>query len=254
LEHCLAVNPDIGDPELELWFSGYSQSADGMEDALVKLFGDGGTYAELRSRINGSIEFGNPSRQPGPARIGNDAYTNPPGWGIARKVRPDWLKAVTYSITTQSPGAPDFYAACDDEIRPLFYEWFILAETEVPFVVYTAQIVIPAVLNLIAPFLGQLGGLANPLATGILAGASGLPADLLGILVSGVAGARKQPNPKLIELLSVKGVLTNLPQLLGLLTKVTGVNTHNEYDQPKAEFGGRTGIQVAREIVADFRR
>lgn len=266
LEWLLDNNPDINDPDLELWLSGYSQSADGMEDALEILFGDGcsingktygtGKYAHIRSRINGSIQFGNPSRQEGRCRIGRNAYTQPPGWGISRKRRPAWLQAITYSITAQSPGAPDFYACTDDDIRPLFYEWFVKAETELPFVVYCAKIIVPALLNLIAPFLGSLGGnsVANPLAGGILAGATGLPISLLGPILGGITGSGEQPNPKLIELLSVKGVLTNIPQLIHLLTQLSGIQTHGEYHLPKSEFNGRTGIQVACDIVADFRR
>ncbi|QSL99641.1 hypothetical protein [Mycobacterium phage Maco2] len=247
LEYCLDHNPDINDPDLELWFSGYSQSADGMEDAVQRLFGDEtGKYRDIRERINGLIQFGNPSRQKnsGPA----------PGWGIARKTRPVWLRELVTDIVATSPGAPDFYAACDDEIRPLFYEWFVEAETELPFVIYTAQIIIPALLNLVAPFLSGLGGITNPLAAGVLAGATGLPMSLIGSLISGVAGTNKKPNPKLIELLSIQGVLTNLPQLIRLLTQISGVQTHGEYHLPKPEFGGRTGIQVGCDIMAAFRR
>ncbi|ACI12459.1 gp43 [Mycobacterium phage Konstantine] len=262
IEWLLDHNPDVQsaikirelDPKahvpVELWFSGYSQKADGLEDALIKLFGNDGKYILIRDRINGIIQYGNPSRQPGPTKVGN----NPPGWGIARKKRPEWIKALVWDIVTQSPGAPDFYACADDDIRPLFYEWFVKAETELPFVIYSAQIIIPALLNLVAPFLSQLGGLASPLATGVLAGATGLPTGLLSQLIGGVATAKTPPNPALIEFLSVRGVLTNLPALIGLLGKISGVQTHGEYHLPKPEFGGRTGIQVGYDIVAAFRR
>ncbi|ABD58455.1 gp39 [Mycobacterium phage PBI1] len=263
LEWLLDNNPDIKDPDVEFWFSGYSQKADGLEDALEILFGDGGftipktgetvgpgKYRHLRPRINGTIQFGNPSKQPGPTRVGN----RPPGSGISRKKRPQWLTMMTWDIVTTSPGAPDFYAACDDDIRPLFYEWFIKADTELPFVVYTAQIIIPALLNLLAPFLGGFGGVTSPLAGGILASATGLPMNLLHGLLSGVAAADNAPNPKLIELLSVRGVLTNIPQLIKLLTNISGVQTHGEYHLPKPEFNGRSGIQVGCDIVAGFRR
>jgi hypothetical protein len=239
--------PDLGNPNVEFWFCGYSQSADGMEDALVFLFGDGGPYMHLRDRINGSLQFGNPSRQPGPTKVGN----NPPGWGIARKTRPEWLKNITWSITAQSPGAPDFYACADDIIRPLFYEWFVRADTDMPFFIYTAQIIIPALLNLIAPFLG---GLISPLAVPILAGATGLPTGILGGMIGGITGATSQPNPELIKLLSAQGLLTNVGGLIHLLTQMSGIQTHGEYHLPKAEFGGRTGIQVACDTVAAFRR
>ena len=106
LERLLDVNPHVqkaladvlaGRPtDIEFWFSAYSQSADGMEDALERLFGDGGKYAPLRSRINGTLMFGNPSRQKGEGPA--------PGWGISRKIRQSWLRAVTTSITATSPG------------------------------------------------------------------------------------------------------------------------------------------------------
>lgn len=240
----LQVNPDVTeamearrrDPnariDVELWFSGYSQSADGIEDALEELFGEGGEFELIRDRINGVIQFGNPSK----------AKT-----GIARKTRAPWLLALVRNVTTTG----DFYAEVNDEIRPLFYEWFIRAETELPFVVYSAQIILPALVNLVAPFLG---GLASPLAVPILAGATGASSGLLGSVIGGVLGANSKPNPKLIELLSIQGVLTNIPQLIALLAALPGLQAHGEYHLPKPEFGGRTGIQVACDHVAAFRR
>lgn len=244
LRRLLRANPDVQEAmvarrrdravtvEVELWFSGYSQSADGMEDALEVLFGDGGEFELIRDRINGVIQFGNPSKDK---------------TGIARKTRAPWLRSLVRNITTTG----DFYAEANDDIRPLFYEWFIRAETEIPFVVYSAQIIIPALLNLVAPFLG---GLASPLAVPILAGATGVSAGLLGSVIGGVLGAKERPNPKLIELLSIQGVLTNIPQLIALLAALPGLRAHGEYHLPKPEFNGRTGIQVACDLVAAFRR
>lgn len=240
----LRVNPDVIEAmkarradrnapvEVELWVSGYSQSADGFEDALENLFGDGGEFELIRDRINGVLQFGNPSKA---------------GTGIARKTRAAWLQPLIHNITTTG----DFYAEALDEIRPLFYEWFIRAETELPFVVYSAQIIVPALLNLVAPFVGGLG---SPLALPILAGATGARTDVLGTVVGGVLGAKEKPNPKLIELLSVQGVLTNIPQLITLLAALTGLQAHGEYHLPKTEFDGRTGIQVACDHIAAFRR
>jgi hypothetical protein len=244
LARLLRANPDVIeamaarriDPnarvDVELWFSGYSQSADGIEDALEELFGDGGEFELIRDRINGVLQFGNPSKDK---------------TGIARKTRAAWLRALIRNITTKG----DFYAEVADEIRPLFYEWFIRAETELPFVVYSAQIILPALLNLVAPFVG---GLASPLAGPVLAGITGASASVLGTVISGVLGAKDQPNPKLIELLSVRGVLTNIPQLVVLLAALPGLQAHGEYHLPKPEFGNRTGIQVACDMVAAFRR
>jgi hypothetical protein len=108
---------------------------------VAKLFGDGGEFAYLRSRINGVICFGNPATQ---------------GTGIARRVLPGWLNALTRNVNHPN----DFYAVANDKIRPLFYEWFVKAETEIPFVVYCAQIILPAIANLM-PGIG--GMVAAPL-------------------------------------------------------------------------------------------
>lgn len=104
LQYCLDHNPDINDPDLELWFSGYSQSADGMEDALEILFGDGGfihpgdptrtpsppgKYRHLRDRINGVVQFGNPRH---PSRA-SPARRGPRGW-------PSWCATSTPGTTS----------------------------------------------------------------------------------------------------------------------------------------------------------
>ncbi|QFG09056.1 endolysin [Mycobacterium phage ThulaThula] len=219
--------------DVEIWVSGYSQSADGFEDALEHLFGDGGEFELIRDRLNGVIQFGNPSKDK---------------TGIARKTRPAWLLRLITNVTTRG----DFYAEANDEIRPLFYEWFIRAETELPFVVYSAQIIVPALLNLVAPFLG--GGLANPAALPLLAGLTGAGAGVLGSVLGGVLGAKDKPNPELVELLSVRGVLTNLGELVKLLAALPGLQAHGEYHLSKPEFNGRTGIQVGYDVVAAFRR
>lgn len=262
LERLLGVNPDVkaamtaraSNPhapvDVELWFTAYSQSADGMKKSVNRLFGDGGRFAVLRDRINGLLLVGDPARQPGPTKVGN----NPPGWGIARWTAPAWLEALTWSITVETP-APDFYAACDDEIRPLFYEWFIEAAASTSFAIYTAQIIIPALLDLFLPFLGGGGtALTNPLAVSVLAGASGAPPNIISSLIGGVLGAKDQPDPKLIQFLSVQGILTNIPALLHLLMAIPGVAAHGDYYTPRAEFGNRNGLQVACDVMAAFRR
>lgn len=243
LERLLGKNPDIDDPNIEFWFFGYSQSADGLKRKVAELFGDGGNYSHLRSRINGLILFGDPTRSPGPTKVGN----NPPGWGIARWDAPEWLDKLTWSITTHY----DMYAcATDDTLVKYFYPWFIRAETELPFVIYSAKIIIPALLNLAAPFLGgALGGVATP----ILSALTGLGGSFIGQLLGDIAGG-DEPDPELIKLLSIQGILSNIPQLIKTLVALQGIQTHGEYHLPKPEFDGRTGIQVACDIVRDFRR
>lgn len=257
-ERLLDLNPDaqaaLGarqrDPKaavaFETWITAYSQSADGIKRSTARLYGDGGRYELLRDCINGLLLFGDPARQPGKTRVGN----TPPGSGISRYKAPAWLEKLTWSITVNN----DFYAACDDDIRPLFYAWFIKAETELPFVIYTAQIVIPALLNLVAPFLGGLTGLASPLAVPILAGATGVAPGLLSQLVGGINGTAEGPDPKLIEFLSIKGILTNLPALLKLMAAMPGIASHGDYYSPRPEFGNRGGVQVACDVMAAFRR
>jgi hypothetical protein len=125
------------------------------------------------------------------------------------------------------------------------------------FITYSAEIVIPALLNLVAPFLGGMPGmtgLSSPLAVPILAGASGVAPGLLSTVIGGVMGSNEAPDPQLIQLLSVQGILTNLPAMLGLLTAMPGIAVHGDYYAPKPEFGGRSGFDVGYDIVAGFRR
>ena len=235
LERLLAANPDIDDPDFEVWFSGYSQSADGMEDALVRLFGDGGKYAHLRGRINGVIQFGNPSKK---------------DTGIARKQRPQWLYDLVINVTTKG----DFYAEVPvaDKIRPAFYAIIVQAEMELPFFVHVLRVAVPVILSYtpVMGLFGPLGQLAVAAVTGLNAA---MP--LLGKMF-GQAGAPgdEKVDQDLIRLLTPQGVLTNIPGLIGLVAALPGLQAHGEYHLPKPEFNGRTGIQVGCDIVAAFRR
>lgn len=226
------VNP-AARVDVELWFSGYSQSADGLLEAIKGLFGDGGEFAAIRDRINGLIVFGNPAT----------AVT-----GIARKTFPAWVNALTRNVNTKD----DFYAVAKDDIRPLFYEWFVRAETELPFVAYSAQIILPA----IAKLMKDLGPLTGPFFPLLLAGATGMSAflPLLSMMVGGVTGATSKPNPELVDLLSVRGILGNLDDLMKLLIALPGLQSHGAYHLPRAEFNGRDGHMVAYDFVAGFRR
>lgn len=230
-------------PGTKIVLSGYSQSAEGIAVAAAELFGDGGEFEHLRPYLVAVILFGSPIRQEGPTKVGN----NPVGSGISRKDLPAWLQAVIWDVVTETPNAPDFYAACDDDIRPLFYEWFVEAETELPFVIYTAQVIIPAILNFVAPFAGVIAP-NNPLVT-IPLRMLGLTDDLIIPLLRGIAKSKEEPNPELVKLLSVEGVLKNLPNLLTLLKALPGIQTHGEYHIPKPEFNHRTGIQVGCDVV-----
>jgi hypothetical protein len=232
LERLLWDNPDVqkaiqirrADPRapvsVELWLSGYSQSADALLESAKRLFGDAGPFALIRDRLNGLILFGNPAT----------AVT-----GIARKTFPDWLNALTHNINVSN----DFYAVAGDRLRPLFYEWFIRAETEIPFVVYCAQIILPALTSLL-PGVGPL--MAAPLSL------------LLSVIPGGQAGASQPPNPELIQALSPTGLLMSIPDLIAIIAALPGLQAHGAYHLPLPDFGGRTGPQVGYDIIAGFRR
>jgi hypothetical protein len=236
---------------IEFWFGAYSQSADGMKKAIARQFGDGGRFEKLRSRINGLILFGDPSRQPGPVK-GQSAGYSPPGWGIARYLAPKWLEAISYSITTNG----DMYACtADDTLLPGFYRWFIEAETSLSFVEFSAGIVIPAIasyLGIVGPLLGGLFGGAG---AAIISGATGVGLPFLTQMLN--SGAVEDPYiTKLRNDLSAKGLLTigGITKLFKTLAALPGIDTHGRYWEPRPEFGGRTGIQVGCEIMAGFRR
>jgi len=263
LLHCLDVNPDVqealrllesGTPvdqlELELWFSGYSQSADGMEDALEVLFGDGGfvhpgdpthtpsgpgKYRALRSRINGLIQFGNPSKD----------IT-----GIARKVRPPWLKSLVRNVTNTG----DFYAEvpATDHIRPPFYAIIIEAEMELPFFVHVLRVAVPVILSF-TPVMGLFGPLGQLAVAGMTGLNTGMP------LLSQFFGQAGAPGDEKVDadleaVLAPMGILQNIPGLIGLIAALPGLQAHGEYHLPKPEHGGLTGIQVGYDIIAAFRR
>ena len=226
---------------------GYSQSADGFIRAALELFGDGGEFVLERPRLKLIIALGNPCRQQGPTAMSG----SPPGWGISRLVLPGWLAGIVADITTHN----DLYAcATDDTLVPLFYDVFTRAEAGLPFVIYCAQIIIPAIasgLGIVAPLLGTLGA-GNPLGMGsaaALAAVTGVGLPILLKLIEGFSGA-PPPDPKLVEVFTAKGLLTNLPKLIKtLVVLVGGVQVHGLYHVPRPEFGNRTGVDIGIELV-----
>lgn len=255
LERLLDENPDVrlamstrrrdsrAAVDVELWFSGYSQSADGMLEAVKRLFGDGGKFELLRDRINGLVLFGNPAT---------------PGTGIARKTFPAWLNAVTRNINV----ANDFYAVAKDEIRPAFYAEIIKAELELPFFVHVLRIAVPIILKwastlipIFGPLLGGFGPMVQ-LALGSLNGLQGLGNNpLLGGLMGQAGGGLDLATTKRIEdILSPSGVFENIGGLIGLVGALPGLQAHGLYHLPLADFGGRTGPQVGYDIIANFHR
>lgn len=235
---------------IEFWFSSYSQGADGMKKAVVRLFGDGGRYAYLRGRINGLILFGDPSRAPGPVKAGAGiAGYNPRGYGIARYDSPQWVDDLTWSITTDG----DMYACAeDDTLLPGFYDWFVRAELDMSFIMFSAGIIIPAMVSNLGVF-GGLGGLFGGLATTLLSQQSGVGVGFLDSIIG--TGVTTDPvldqfRAQLGNMLSVGGIT----RLFKTLAALPGVQTHGMYFDPRPEFGGRSGVDVGYDIVAAFRR
>jgi len=233
---------------VELWPSGYSQSADGMCDAVAELFGDGGEFALIRDRINGVICFGNPAT---------------PVTGIARKTYPDWLNRLMVNVNTRD----DFYAVAKDHIRPAFYAEIIKAEAELPFFVHLLRIAVPIILDwaaVITPFLRPLLGgspfapavqMALPLIGG-LGQLGNTPA--LSMLFGLAASGQDQETTKAIrDILAPKGLLTSVPDLIQLVGALGGLQSHGLYHAiapARPEFGNRTGTQLAYDHIAAFRR
>lgn len=232
--------------DVELWFSGYSQSADGLCDAILDLFGEDGEFYLIRDRINGLICFGNPAT---------------PVTGIARKVFPAWLNRLVFNINTKD----DFYAVATDDIRPAFYAEIIQAEMELPFFVHLLRIAVPIILKwaatlipIFGPLLGGFGPMVQ-LALGTLNGLQGLGNNpLLGNLLGQAGGGRDLATTKRIEdILSPTGVFENIGGLIGLIGALPGLQSHGSYHAimpPRPEFGNRVGTQVAYDKVANFHR
>lgn len=242
----LQNNPDRDSPAVELWFSGYSQSADGLCDAILDLFGDNGEFKHLRGRINGLICFGNPATQ---------------GTGIARKVYPDWLNRLTFNINTTD----DFYAVAKDDIRPAFYAEIIKAEMELPFFVHMLRIAVPIVMQWAAvflPFLAPLIGGFGPMVQmglGMISGLQGLGNNALlgGLMGQAGSGQDIATTKRIEEILSPTGVLQNIPGLIQLIAALPGLASHGAYHAtmpPRPEFGHRTGTQFAYDHIANFKR
>jgi hypothetical protein len=228
LERLIAACPDLNDPNVEFWFSGYSQSADGMEDALVRLFGDGGRFEHLRDRINGVVQFGNPSTK---------------GTGIARKVRPAWLDAKIRNNNYDN----DFYAVATDEIRPAFYAIIIEADMELPFFIHVLKVGMGVILNTVPIFGGLLGPLAAPLLAG-MTGLNGMLPLLTGLMGTANSTADEAVDKKLTDMLSATGLIKNIPGLIALIGALPGLQAHGGYAFDPVM------MQRAYDTIASFRR
>lgn len=238
--------------EFETHFSGYSQSADGVEEALEYLFGyagrvhpgdktmtpSTGKYLLLRHCVKLVVQFGNPSTH----------IT-----GIARKIRPEWLRKKIRNVNKPN----DFYAVVPntDRIRPAFYGIIIQAEMELPFFVHVLRVAIPiivkwaaTVLPIFGPLLGSGFGPLVQVALGALNGLQGIGQNPdFGILM-GMAGSEKdkEVDQAIIDILAPTGILENIPGLIQLVASLPGLQAHGMYDG--------NDVTTAYNHIAGFRR
>lgn len=255
----------IAQTRLKLIFSAYSQSADGLEDALEILFGDGGfkipktgeiapegPYKAIRGAIRRIIQFGNPSRQQNAPMSGVVGW-NPTGWGISRKIRPAWMRPITVSITNPN----DFYADVpdDEKIRPLFYGEIVESKMSLPFFVHVLNVAVPIIMEDIP----VVGGLLGPFAPIVVAGMAGLNAflplltGLMSQMSTGGDVYDKAIDAQITQLLSVSGIVNQIPELITMVGDLPGLQNHGMYDSPFAELGGLSGVQVGqRELDLIF--
>lgn len=246
LKHCLTVNPDVqraltarrfdrnARVDWEGWFSGYSQSAHGMAEAVLKLFGDGGEFELLRDRINGLILFGNPAT---------------PKTGIADRVYPQWLNEKTTSLNMPK----DFYAFAPDKIRRAFFQIIVQAELELPFGVHVIRIAVPIIMkwaSLIMPIFAPLLGGFGPMVQMALGGLNGLSAIGNNPMIGGLFGQAGGPgdeevDQRIIELLGPMGLLASIPELIALMAALPGLQAHGDFAPL---------VPKACRILDDFRR
>jgi len=214
--------------EFEHHHSGYSQSAQGVEEACEIIYGDGGfvhpgdptqtpsapgQYRLLRHCLKLIVQFGNPSTA---------------GTGIARKVRSPWLAAKIRNVNYDN----DFYAVVpqSDKIRPAMYAIIVEAEMELPFFVHVLRLAARIVPEW-SVFAGLLGPFA-PFAQLAIAGLAGLNAGMpLLTNMFGMAGSRDDTkvDEDLYNLLKPTGVLENIPGLIGLVGALPGLDAHGRY-------------------------
>lgn len=265
LEWLLDHNPDVqalmaqlnagqrATVDLDLIFVAYSKSAIGLSQALVKLFGDGGKYAKIRGWIRLVIQFGDPGKSE--HKDGGSPGWNPGGSGIARVEWPAWLLDKTVSITNPL----DFYAVVplNELIRPVFYQEIIDADAQLPYFAHLLNIGVGVAMEWLPLFAPLLGGLTSGIGIPIIGGMAKLPASSFGELTKmfGFAGnAHDDTNvdAELIKMFSAQGLFTTMPQLIGVIGALPGLQNHGMYHVPFPELGNRSGIQVGCDLVNLF--
>lgn len=211
--------------EFEGHLSGYSQSADGLEDALEILCGDGGfvhpgdpthtpsapgEYRLIRHCIKLVVQFGNPATK---------------NTGIANKKRPVWLDRKIRNVNYPN----DFYAVAPDEIRRRMYAIIITAQMEFPFFIRVMKIA----LKVLTPIVTVFGGILGPLGPVVVAGMAGISllAPMLGGLMGQASTAEdEEVDRQLEEMFTVTGLITNIPGIIGLIAALPGLQAHGGYE------------------------
>lgn len=242
--------------EFEHHHSGYSQSADGVEEACEMLYGDGGhvhpgdksgmpsapgRYRIIRHCLKLLVQFGNPSTK---------------GTGIARKTRSVWLDKKICNVNYSN----DFYAVvpASDKIRPAFYAIIVQSEISLPFFVHVLRIALPILqkwaavaLPIVGPMLGGFGPLLQ-MGLSLITGVGSLATSpALGGLI-GMAGSADDTkvDQDIIDLLSPTGLLSieEITGLFGLLIALPGLQAHGNYPFDPVM------MEIAFQFIFKFRR
>lgn len=237
--------------DVELWFFAYSQSADGMRRAVARLFGPGGEFELIADRINGLVLVGDPGT---------------PRTGISRLSYAPWLESKVREINYDN----DFYAVAPDRIRPAMFNIIVEANMSLPFFVHVLRLamrIVPDWLTLGAPVGGALGGLlggglgslfGTPAGGGAFGGlsqlaigaATGLNGNPMFGQMMGLAGGPgdQQVDDQLYNLLKPSGVLSEIPDMVGLVAALPGLQAHGGYEFDPVM------MEHAYQIVAGYRR
>lgn len=211
------------------WVSGYSMGANVVADWLNQW------PADRAKEIKGVIQFGDPSRPPGPTLLGND----PGGHGISEHFPPVWVLNRYYSFAIDG----DMYPGATG-LLPQLYQILVRLEATPEFAMYLFGLLLNSVTGQFTPAGGQLLGLipgGNLLGAGALSG-------LLPMLTSGPINTNPAQTGTQVNLLAM---ILNIPAIVqtiitSLQFLITGAHGHYG-DQPV--FGGLTGVDRAVQIV-----
>lgn len=207
--------------------SGYSGGANVVANLLHQW------PANRQHEIRAVINFGDPSRPPGPTLLGN----NPPGHGISEDFPPEWVLDRYYSFSIDGDMYPNAVG-----LLPTLYDILVRLEATPEFAMYMFGLLINSATGGFTQIGSQLLGLG-----GI---GGGLPffgqlSSLMPLVTGGVGpvGGDKPVN-LLAMVFNIPAIVQTLIASLQFL--ITGAHGHYG-DQPV--FGGMTGVDRAVQIV-----